>query len=346
MEPDRLPHEQQAVPEAARDDFGGALGSAASVLGFCAFIPLLGIASGLLALVLSCIVIARGRGGMPGAKVGALAAGIGIIAHGVVLLGLTRTPHPAYREICPSNLNGIGKAIMIYYADSRDAFPALPLSAAGYDPDKGISFKGAPQLSDSIGSLAGGFPQDDLSLLVYKGYFTWKMFLCPSTGNMDKDRIAPGSKYGFGGPAGSSYIDYGLQVPYRYIKTPSGVVENKAWLSANAAPDLAIMADRPPAVLKSDGYCDESATSALCNREFSPNHGGKGESVLYAGGNVKWSEDTSGSGSGAYKNAGGWGLNNIYQFDMSAGDALDRAGAAFPKATVSIYDSIIYWRRN
>ena len=93
------------------------------------------------------------------------------------------------------------------------------------------------------------------------------------------------------------------------------------------------MADRP------------ASDPAKFAAEFSPNHGDEGENVLFFDGSVQWSNDRV-KGQAGYKNSGGWGGSCIYQFDMDAADKVDRAHAGPPKATVSRYDSVIYWRGN
>ena len=250
----------------------------------------------------------------------------------ILLPTLNRARELAKRAICQSQLNGVGKAIMIYYADSKDTFPCIATNTNGTLTFDATCSTFSPGPYAPVTTLAIN-PVDNLSVLVYKGNLTWKMFLCPSTGSKERVRDDT-SRYGFGGVAGTSYCDYGLHIPYMTMSTTGNI--NKAWLSANADGGLAIMADRPP---------DPIMTST---NNFSPNHNKEGESVLYAGGNVKWSEDTIIGGSTTYYNRAGWGNNNIYLRDLTAADGPMLTGAA-PTATLitdSIYDSVIYWRSN
>ena len=310
---------------------------AALALGTMAIIPLVGIAFGLAAFV--CYNIAsRQQGYRNGiAKVGFMSAIVFILVQ-IFIFALVppmfnRHRGLSKRPICQSSLNGIGKAVQIYYADSNDHFPAI--WATGTD----VNFNVPCMTGTSpyaLGSPSAINPLDNLSLLVYKGNLVWKMFLCPSTRTKEMDRSAPASKYGFGGPTGTSYCDYGLQIPYPYALGQA----NAAKIDGNADEGLAILADRPPE--EQNG----AITTAICDAQFSPNHGGEGESVLYADGRLKWSEDRASDGQG-YFNAAGWGGNNIYLYDMDA-EGRVRAGVsvALPQAADSKYDSVIFWRRN
>jgi len=239
---------------------------------------------------------------------------------------LTRARELAKRALCQANLNGIGKALQLYYAENKDAFPMI--KAAANDSGTGLAL-GNPDVDDDAYNLTGTYPQDNLALLVYKGMLGWDMFLCPSTTNKIKDRSGTGDDYGFGGDAGESFCDYGMQIPQHYV---SGT-EHMAYLYPSAAAALVMMADRPP------------DTDAKRVSEFSPNHGDEGDCILHFGGNVRWADDQR-TTNPAYKNACGWGKNNIYTKDMTAQDAVQAGQPTAPGATVSKYDSVLYWKSN
>jgi len=240
---------------------------------------------------------------------------------------LTRARELAKRALCQANLNGMGKALELYYAESKGAFPMI--KSAANDSGTGLAFNGNPDIDDDVYNLAGTFPQDNLSLLVYKGLLGWDMFLCPSSTNKIKDRSSTGDDFGFGGDAGESYCDYGLQIPQHYV---SGGTEHKAYLYPSAHGALVIVADRPP-------------DPGKLVTEFSPNHGDEGDCILHFGGNVKWADDER-TTNPAYKNACGWGKNNIFTKDMTAQDAVQAGDPTAPTATVSKYDSVLYWDDN
>jgi len=228
--------------------------------------------------------------------------------------------------LCQANLNGIGKALQLYYAANEDAFPMI--RSDGDDPARGLPLS-HPDVDDDVYALAGTYPQDNLSLLVHAGMLGWGMFLCPVTSSMVKDRSGTGDDYGFGGDQGTTYCDYGMQIPQHYV---SGGAEHMAYLHPGASAGLVILADRPP------------DTGKLAS-EFSPNHGNEGECILHFGGNVRWADDQQ-TTHPPYKNACGWGKNNIYTKDMTYKDTVQAGNTTMPDATVSKYDSVLYWTTN
>jgi hypothetical protein len=247
------------------------------------------------------------------------------------------------------NLNAIGKSLQLYYADNNGAFPAVNAKGNDTSADGGLGL-GSPDTNQNVYNLAGTFPPDNLSLLVYKGLIPWDVFRCPATETRLKDRSAPEDAYGFGdgrskANTGKNFMDYGLQIPQHYMG-PNGTREHKAYLCKSAESKLAIMADRPP-----DDFVGA----------WSPNHlSPKGENVLFFGGNVQMvlEEDAIKRmfRGGDPKNMLGYKGNNIYALDMDA-DMVDPKGTPVPGEvrigdrtppgpTLSRWDSVIYWAPN
>jgi prepilin-type processing-associated H-X9-DG protein len=254
--------------------------------------------------------------------------------------------------LCGTHLAGLGKCLQLYYADYNDAFPAI--HAAVSDAKTGLGFTGTPDTKKNVYELDGTFPQDSLSLMVYKDLISWDIFLCPSTETRLKDRSDPTDMYGFG--AGTSpvnahrnFIDYGLHIPQRY--TAPGI-EHKAWINQNAESSLAILADRPPA-------------PAMLATQWGPNHPKDGANILFFDGTVKRMNADNGTAAGpggtVYRNVLGGSPGNIHPNNIYAKDMGPDIGAppdivtpgpvgpgdiTPPGPTDSRFDSVIYWRSN
>jgi hypothetical protein len=250
--------------------------------------------------------------------------------------------------MCSTHLIAIGKALQLYNADN-DVFPAVN-GKGGDSSAKGGLGLGLPDTKQNVYDLAGTFPGDNFSLLVYKGLSTWDWFLCPATQTTLKDRLAKEDMFGFGAGkdernAGKDFIDYGMHIPQHYLAA-DGKKEHKAYLSQNAEATMPIMTDKPPADVVG---------------EWSPNHAADlGENVLMFGGTVRFvggEKATQKAADGKVcKNMAGYGGNNIYALDMAA-DVQDGNGDCVagkvaigdktpPGPTISKYDSVIYWASN
>jgi hypothetical protein len=269
----------------------------------------------------------------------------------IALYGGGRARELTKFTMCGTHVGQIGKVLQLYYADYNDAFPVI--NPAGENAKTGLGFAGNPDANQNVYRLSGAFPQDDLSLLVYKGFVGWDVFLCPSTDTRLKDRSDPTDMYGFGAGTSPSnahknFIDYGLHIPQHY--TAPGI-EHKAWLNQNAEAPLAIMADRPPG-------------PSMLATQWGPNHPKDGAQVLTFGGTVKMMTSGNGIAKGpggtTYRNMLGAGpdgicTNNIYAKDMGPDivtGATTQPGAVRlgditpPGPTDSRFDSVIYWRAN
>ncbi len=189
---------------------------------------------------------------------------------------------------CQDNLYGIYRGFAMYGNESCDSPPMLPdidQATAKYDDDL--------QMGDECTAAAlGTGAQQNLCLLVHIRVIPWKFFLCPSDKDaIEADRTGVGGKFGLGEP-GKLYCSYGIQIPYEH----GG--DNKCPLTTPINGGVAFIGDRAPA--------------GDLNRNWSRNHPDYGESVLYFGGNVKFSKDKNSEDD---KNTAGWGGNNIYTRD-------------------------------
>jgi len=303
-----VPPSQPPVPPSPSAKGASGLAIAALVLGILGILPILGLLLGLIGIVLGAIALATNRPGR-GLAVGGIAAGaVGIIAVqalivSILLPSLSHAKELAKQAMCRANLAGIGGGWAMYQSENLDSPPILPdvlvtdLGSAGnYMDDLRM---GATCTAADLGEGA----QQNLCLLVEIGTVSWKMFLCPSVGRQLADRSRTDRRYGLGevigGGARKSYIDYGIQIPYQNSTAPGDSGPNACPLEITTDPGVVILADRAP--------------EGDLRRRWSPNHPDDGESVLYFGGNVKFTKAQLDDGT---RNVAGWGRNNIYTRDQ------------------------------
>ena len=107
------------------------LAIAALILGICSFVPLLGLLTGPVAIVLGIVALARKVSGK-GLAIGGVATGLAglvlvqammIAAITILLPALSHSRELPNRVSCQANLNAIGKAIALYKASNRDIYP-------------------------------------------------------------------------------------------------------------------------------------------------------------------------------------------------------------------------------
>jgi hypothetical protein len=324
-------------PQAPKATSG--LAVAAFVLGLCGFIPILGVLLGLVGIVLAIIALARKVAGQGLAIAGLVCALAGMFfvnaLIAIVLPSLGSSKELARQAMCQSNLNGFAKGLVLYANENMDRCPILPDipedEPARYAPDLRM---GARCLAEDLGTGA----QQNLCLLVAANTVSYDMFLCPSTRKQQRARDG-NSRYGFGETSATkrlSYIDYAIQIPY--ARTPEG--QNRCPLGPNLNlmdAGIVIMGDAGPA-------------GDFWNR-WSPNHPDDGESVLYAGFNIRFSKDTNKLNGVKSRNASGWGKNNIYTADVWMGTESDPRLKAYgqtvtaPVDDLATRDSVLYaWR--
>jgi len=213
----------------------------------------------------------------------------------ILLPTLSRAKEITKQMICSTHLSGIGKAWALYQSENNDMPPMLP----DVDQD-GAHYQARLRLGPecTVASIRDG-AQQNLCMLVKGRYVSWGMFICPSTGNEELDRSQNSDwKYGLGGNVDGTnriFCDYAIQIPYSHEG------DNLCPLTSNMDGGIVILGDRGPDPDDGD-----------LNRDWSPNHPKDGESLLYAGGNVKFSRDKRDDDD---KNTGGWGENNVYTAD-------------------------------
>jgi len=269
----------------------------------------------------------------------------------MLLPTLNRARELAKRSMCGSNVKSLNTGVALYGTENNDMAPILPDMDvyAGVATLNGVVIKSqtlytdathkgkgsydfAEQLCMGYSCTAGGDPsvsaadkglgagaQNNLSLLVKYGSVGWGLFNCPSVGKILKDRTSSNCTYGLGDPpattgaACTTYIHYGLQVPY------ANVISNN-WtdttpLSVNACPLTTSMDPKVP-WLADKGPLEKDATT-----KFSPNHGNEGENCLFGDGHVEFCKDINTCLAPAtspknYYNASGWNKNDIYTHDV------------------------------
>ena len=206
----------------------------------------------------------------------------------ILLPSLGRARELAKQAVCQSNLNSIGKAIMLYKTDDKDRYPIVQTTAGAYtsnqDTASFLTQDNAPFSTPApdFGTAA----QQSYILLYIKGMVAEKTFICPSTQDGVTDRSAKNTagallykKYGFGA---ASNISYGLQLPTAQV---DGNVTNWAPLTDSLAGGFAIAADRADT---GTGQNDKQFNRSINHASVAsvPGYANEGESVLYVAGNV------------------------------------------------------------
>lgn len=234
---------------------------------------------------------------------------VAIIALLVAMLlpTLHRARELARRSMCATRLRGIGTAMEIYKNSSNDQPPILP----DHDQSQAIMYMDNLRVGNACTvDVLGEGAQQNLCLLVKDGALTWEMFMCPSVGKTKMDRDTTDRQYGFGWVAGSnksSWIDYGIQIPY--LKTSDSDDPNSCPWVMNMDAQVPIMGDQGP----SPGG---TSSTDILNENWSPNHGNEGEILLWPDTHAKWNTDQR---SDILLNCGGYARNNVYTADNWTG---------------------------
>ncbi len=170
----------------------------------------------------------------------------------ILLPSLNRARELAKRAVCAANLNGIGKGLVIYQAENRDAFPWLESDGTTWDETAtGNDFETAPEDGGEYSVTALMF------LMVREGQGA-KLFICPSTGHSATDNLKDG--------AGDYYWDFvddnedpGLDnVDYSYQCPLDGDPGTNGVTGSVSLGSLAITADQSPY----DGYSNNGTTDS------------------------------------------------------------------------------------
>ncbi len=262
----------------------------------------------------------------------------------ILLPSLSRARELAKRSMCGANLNGVGKGIQLYMAES-----SLSSGTASYPWANVPTAFNATNATWDAGGYAGIFAREpgvttgdlmkdnaslpiheNLCILVQKNLVGWSAFRCPSvSGNLMTRDGSTNFMYGFksalpadaataSDPRKPFYIDYAMHWGYK-------VANNKAPLEEATFPDLVIFADQHGNSMKEFKRID----TASDNEGEGYNHKDEGLNILRANGNVAWVTSVK----------SGWGNNNIYVKDINASHTVG-AGTTQDVAE-SKYDSVL-----
>jgi prepilin-type N-terminal cleavage/methylation domain-containing protein/prepilin-type processing-associated H-X9-DG protein len=199
----------------------------------------------------------------------------------ILLPSLNRARELAKRAVCAANLNGIGKGMVIYQAENRDAFPMISgttwITATGGDVREDDPDPASP-VARSVTSL--------MFLMIRSGQGA-KLFVCPSTGHTAEDDLkqeANNALYCWDF-TDATKVDYSYQCPL--AGDANGV---SASVSLGS---LAIAADQSPydGLGNSNSGADPANTTGLSGEDLkdhvSQNHtSGEYMNVLYGDAHV------------------------------------------------------------
>jgi len=197
----------------------------------------------------------------------------------ILMPGLAYAKEAARRAACMANINGIGKALVLYQAHYDDEWPWMKSSGAFHTTRTGVGQTTPPDNSEphSITAL--------LFLLVRDGQQP-KMFKCPSDDDCKADRKPrTGGNYDWDFSSHNN-CSYSYQAPLVSGSTYENGVSN----STDGA--VAILADKTPEYDKKPAWIIEWASTCLTRKQMaasiSQNHSeGEQIHVLFAGINVQ-----------------------------------------------------------
>ena len=311
-------------------------------------------------------------GGKGLAIVGITTGGIGMVMGFIIALlisillpSLARARELSKRNVCQSNLKGIGTACYTYANENAEAWP-MPML-----PDLK---QGEPTLVDytaAIGSYRGKASDPTAGdvtamqtipaklstvrsgwLLVRLQIAPPKSFCCPSSDDMANTDVSPQTYWDFGvgditGPAtaaqalqGWRQVSYGFQVSFGKYGKPSFNRDYRMPLVADKGPFSAAldagMAAPPPLAV------DETSTPDQWRRWNSPNHGGQcsgeGQNVLFADMHIEWRNRPL-CGVGDDNIYTRWAGNGVTASDRAQGNPPTAGGKQVPASNT---DTLIY----
>ena len=225
---------------------------------------------------------------------------------GILMPALNQARQLAERLVCGANLKGIGNAMAVYAADSKDDFPRAGLPG-GIWSDKGYIFRWwasamEPDIDEArIDAFTNRGSEEatitsSLYLLVRYASVTPSQFICkgdgaqafklPEEGAGAMLALEEGWDFGDPGRSGDGRIpgtcnSYAYNMPYTHFEGPGGsFVINDTY-----NPGIAVLADRNPHLDNRLVEPDEQANSAA--------HQNKGQSILYKDGSREWREEVT-----------------------------------------------------
>ena len=253
----------------------------------------------------------------------------------ILLPSLNRARELAKRAVCSTNLNGMGKALVLYSSSNDDKMPST--GSYGYDVDPAgqadeSAFRDA--VDDGVSGTANTAGVTDCNiqsyyLLILEGFMSNKSFRCPS----DDDYVEPTSgEIGFTAWAN---VSYGLQ-PASPADTETDVYGSRLGVSGQSG-SMIIAGDKPYVA---------SAGGTPATDKTTPNHGYEYINMLSVASSVSNDSMTKAIGDGTdtgtpnalgYSAASGTNKDNI--FDTENSDT-STTNAAAPN------DSYLFWTKD
>lgn len=258
----------------------------------------------------------------------------------ILLPSLQKAREMARRAACGANLNGIGKALILYRSENKDRSPwvsnkgamvydATPLQGGADDPFK--------LDGDDTADGTNLFMQENLVLLVRNDNAGYKMFRCPSISSDGRTTEEDNKPWGFtankeDGTAIQSenktnlFIDYAYHLGYSNLNGTA----NPAPLSDQMSPSMAILADANMDTTGARVQTDVNEGAGYAA------HKKDGFNYLSASLSVSWTETAK------------CGSQKDYLFGAGTGTpGLENVGAVgTPKANSdgSCDDSVLFWK--
>ncbi len=182
---------------------------------------------------------------------------------------------------CANHLRMIGAALARYATDNHGRLPATRPAADGWAmPDLSSSGFDSPDPFGERGPAPNNVPAV-LYLLVRTEALDPAIFICPATSGV------PDTFGGRSALARSNFTDIGLNLTYSVQNPYSDNLAGFNWTTRLPA-DFAIVADLNPGPEPQVPASQRSRSQWLRN---SPNHGGRGQNVLYADWRVEFRTD-------------------------------------------------------
>jgi hypothetical protein len=225
----------------------------------------------------------------------------------------------AQRAVCAQNLAHMGAALLVYAGENNGCFPIAPFLEPDPNAPSGVTqvaFIGqmgatcnSPLEGEQLGRV---HPSRSTYLLLKEGAITSKVAVCPSTYDPMDDHRNPDGTAGLETRLdwrGYPYFSYGYQLPFGARGRPSERLDHRVAIMADRGPFFEAAPQRgfitPDRLrvefqsgtsisLRSVNSADPTAIRAASARTWrpynSPNHGRKGQNVLFAGGYVVWAD--------------------------------------------------------
>jgi len=228
----------------------------------------------------------------------------------ILIPALGKAREISQRSTCAANLNGIGKAMIIYAGAEADMYPTQPAPDAGMlgmwnNPTYASGYDGSRE--DGIADLftdngVPGFPyysqmgdpMANLWLLVLREHVTPKQFICPADPTSPKQAAQSYASPEFAGTgyfqnfgavgteASANTNSYSFAYPWHAAATTPGV-----WWKNTLNASVPIGSDMAPSGISGGDDPTASGGSKLSN---SKNHGGGlGQNIVFADGHVEFS---------------------------------------------------------